>query len=453
MAAEFRFCYGCNERFTAEGSDPACPSCGQTLGSLKTAPTLDVQSAASRGGLDAGAPDPLIGTRLDNYRVESLAGKGGMARVYRAFHLGLERPCALKVMNPSLVDTSHEFLSMFIAEARAAASLVHPNIVTVHNIGEARDLNFIEMEYIEGDSSTKLLDQSQSDPVQATSFMMQIAAGLGEAHRKDIVHRDLKPGNVLVTPDGVAKLADFGLAKQVVGSNMGIVGTPHFMAPELFDGGPASRESDVYAAGVSFYLLLTGKLPFAATTLPEVAARHREGAIPDVRQLAPEATFEAFEIVETCLAKSKDARFSHAEELQSALAVLLGKLRRVDVLLREALPEYDIRSVDDDAFELTVALPQERKQRVVVDKHNDLVRISSLCAPVRDSYVHLALELNATLTHGAIAIRKHEGTPYFVMTDMFPLATCDAAEMRRTVLAIAKWGDAIEKTLTDGDVN
>lgn len=420
---------------------------------MDTAPSLELKGGSAGDPPTGHGPERLIGTRLANYRVESLAGKGGMAHVYRAFHLGLERPCALKVMNPSLVDTSHEFLSMFIAEARAAASLVHPNIVTVHNIGDVSGMHFIEMELIEGESSAGLVDRSQNDPVAATSLMAQVAAGLSEAHEKGIVHRDLKPGNVLVTEAGVAKLADFGLAKRVIGSDLGIVGTPHFMAPELFDGRPASRQSDIYAAGVSFYLMLTGKLPFAAKTLTEVATRHREEPIPDARQYAPGVTEDAFQILETCLAKSKDGRFAHALELHGALQVLLGKLRRVDRLLVEAMPELEVRTLPGETYELVVPLPRGRKQRVIVDKEADLVRISSLCAAASTDYMHLALELNANLTHGAIAIREHVGRPFFVLTDIYPLATLDAAELRRSILAIAKWGDAVENTLTGRDVH
>ena len=376
-----------------------------------------------------------------------------MARVYRAFHLGLERPCALKIMNPSLKPSRATSTSRCSSPRRAPRPRWSiPNIVTVHNIGDARELHYIEMEFVDGESPSRLLEQRQLDATEATGIMMQIVAGLSEAHAKEIVHRDLKPGNVLLSPDGVAKLADFGLAKRVVGAEDTIAGTPHFMAPELFEGRAASRESDIYAAGVSFYYLLTGKLPYVAQSLPGVAERHRTAPVPDARELRSDVPEQAAEIVRVCLAKDPDGRYAHGQELHAALSGLLGRLRRLDTLLQEALPEMVVQPLGGEMYGVVVPVADGRQQRVIIDKQEDLVRVSSLCAEVRDDYVRRALELNASLSHGAVAIREHDGRPFFVMTDVYPLASCDAMELRRTVLAIAESGDAVERTLTGRDV-
>src|SRR6185436_2755528 len=200
-----------------------------------------------------GERDPLIGTDLDIYRIDALLGRGGMGLVYLAHHRDLQRPCALKVLQPELAAEDQDYVDRFVNEGRAAAALVHPNVITVHAVGQERGLYFLEMEFVPGRSLRQLIeDEQRLSPLRATALAARSADGLAEAHRIHIIHRDLKPDNVLLTLQGVPKLADFGLAKRVRRNGEGTVpeglcDTPHFMAHELFQRPPAGPATDVYA--------------------------------------------------------------------------------------------------------------------------------------------------------------------------------------------------------------
>lgn len=215
MARSLFFCYGCNERFeTGEDADARCPLCGESLDDMATVPTAAAGAAGDREALPTSArrsTDALIGGVLESYRVDGYLGSGGMARVYRAFHSRLERPCALKVLSPELAERSPELIDAFLAEARAAASLVHPNVVTVHNVGEDAGVHFIELELVAGRSLHRLVvEDGPLPPGRAAALLGQAITGLAEAHRQGLVHRDLKPANVLLQERRPAKLADFG---------------------------------------------------------------------------------------------------------------------------------------------------------------------------------------------------------------------------------------------------
>ena len=189
--------------------------------------------------------DSLIGRRIGQYRVDSVLGRGTMAWVFKAKHLGLGRPCALKIMDPGLVERKPGLRNQFWAEARAAANLLHPHVVTIHNLGRVHGLHFIEMEYIRGGHTLResLVREGPLEPVRAATLARQVVMALGAAHDAGLVHRDIKPANVLLTPDGRAKLADFGLVRRLddlADGGAPLAGTPSFMAPELFKGTPAS---------------------------------------------------------------------------------------------------------------------------------------------------------------------------------------------------------------------
>jgi serine/threonine-protein kinase len=463
------YCGGCNEWFSAKqtGGATECEECGQPLVSLD-APTRPAGVSATGGGSRSGDDlRELVGRVLGGCRIEEFLGSGGTAHVFRAFHLGLERPCALKVLSPGPGLNHEEWIELFVHEARAAASLVHPNIVTVHNVGEERGYHFIELEYVEGRSLDALLARRERlDVRQATALMAQAVSGLAEAHDSGIVHRDVKPGNILVSARGEAKLSDFGLAKRVSGwtsrrGDRDIAGTPHFMAPELFEGSPASPRTDVYAAGVSFYRVLTGQLPFTAPSLPALASMHKRTVVPDPSALVEELPHGAKAVVSACLGKKPAARFEDGSVLAQELRALLGSLRSLDELVDAAVRGIkdlvDVHRASSSRFEIRVHLPGARTQTVNVERvegaiaGRPMVRVSSLCAPVNESYFRRALELNARLAHGSVAIEDHEGEPYFVMANIYPWDTCDPVEVRESVLEIAEWADAVEDTLTSRD--
>jgi serine/threonine-protein kinase len=463
------FCQGCNEKVAVRPVDRHCPLCGETLSPLQDAPTADFSDLAARGTYVGSYPeqssevDRLIGKRVSKYSIEAFLGKGGMARVYRATHLMLERPCAIKVLNPLLVQRNPDYVKMFFAEARAAASLVHPHVVTIHTIDHDDGLHLIEMEYVVGQSLQRMVEsRKRLEPIEALAVMVQIASALAEAHRFGMVHRDIKPANVLVTESGVAKLSDFGLAKRVARSGAAtsepLAGTPYFMAPELFEGQHANSASDVYAMGVTFYFLLTGHYPFVEHTVTELARMHYESPIPDIRQAVTEVSEQVATIVTRCLSKSPQDRYADASQLHGELLAAYRGLRSLESLVREALAHSSAPwQGQGNRFETVVPLANGRKQRVIVEAGckpplaDQIVRIYSPCAPATEGYYRSALELNAALSHGAIGIEPVDGQLYFVMGNAYPRSTCDPEEIRRSVLEIARHADQTERLLTGRD--
>src|SRR5512143_1793006 len=233
-------------------------------------------------------------TRLLNNRYELLEtlGKGGMAVVYRARDRMLERSVAVKVLREDYTKDP-TFLDRFRQEAKAAANLSHPNIVTVHDFGLDRGQLFIVMEYVPGkDLKTLLRQRGRFSLEEAIPLMVQACAGIGYAHRAGLIHCDIKPHNILVTPDRRLKVGDFGIARALASirpdEKVNVVwGSPQYFSPEQAAGGAPSPASDVYSLGVVMYEMLTGQLPFTASTPEELARMHREVPPPSPRKLNP----------------------------------------------------------------------------------------------------------------------------------------------------------------------
>lgn len=238
--------------------------------------------------------DPLVGATLDRrYFVESRIAGGGMATVYVAHDLRLDRRLALKVMHPSLAQDP-SFVQRFINEAHSVAKLSHPNVVQVFDQGEDQGHVFLAMEYVPGRTLRDLLkERGRLTPRQALNFMAPVLAALGAAHQAGMVHRDVKPENVLLTEDGRVKVADFGLARAVEQSNQGLtrtgtlMGTAAYLAPEQIEKGVADARSDVYAAGIMFYELLTGGQPHTGETPIAIAYQHVNEDVPRPSHFLP----------------------------------------------------------------------------------------------------------------------------------------------------------------------
>ncbi len=381
-----------------------------------------------------------------------------MAVVYRARHLGLGRPCALKIMDAGFDETQPGLRAQFWAEARAAANLVHPHVVTIHNLGSASGWHYIEMEYVPGGQTLRetLVKEGPLEPFKGAELARQISLALGAAHDSGLVHRDIKPANVLLTPDGKAKLADFGLVRRFEDLAKGcapLAGTPSFMAPELFKGTPAGPLSDIYALGVLLFHCLSGRLPFSAESVGELIQLHVAHPAPDIREHA-EIPDSLAEIVTRALAKSPGDRFGSAAELAQALDAALHRPRDTESLVREAASGLDcfIQGARD-TFRVIVALPGDRLQEVVIeatdegaDEHQ--LSVFSVCGPADPSFYASALELNNQLTYGSISIHNVLGSPMFVMSRNFPLDAVRAEDVRDAMLEIARRSDHIEKRLT-----
>jgi len=427
-------------------------------------PTIDSEIVADMPDDDAwdGPSDPFVDTEFDKYHIQKFLGQGGMARVYLAHDRALERPCAIKVLRDTTLARDSGAVAAFLGEARAAAALMHPHVVSIHTIGDQQGRHFIEMEYIDGPSlADHVRATGRLAALDATNFMLQICSALEVAHDMGMVHRDIKPANVMVARSTQAKLADFGLAKRIVKSDDAKVmlsGTPSYMAPELFKGTPASKSSDVYAIGVTYFALLTGYLPIEANSVNDLISFHDQSEVAKLGELAPDVPSPIIELIERSLAKLPSDRFADAKSLGLALRNVFGVLRGLDDLLDEALAgePVEIRR-QADHFEVKVALPDARTQRVIVElvcpaPANELVRIYSICGRAASHEYERALEMNAIIPHGALAIEEIDGNRYFVAVDTYPRATCDPFELRESVMTIAANADRLESQLHDGDV-
>jgi serine/threonine-protein kinase len=345
---------------------------------------------------------------------------------------------------------------------------VHPNIVTIHSIGQAQNLYYLEMEFVPGRSLRQLVeDEGRLNATRATEIAARIAAGLAAAHRAGIVHRDLKPDNVLLTVTSVPKIVDFGLAKRVrsksgTGSvaEQSLCGTPLFMAPELFHGTEATPASDIYALGVTYYRMLCGTFPFAGNTLAELMNTVTSTPLPNIRQVVPDLSLEVAEVLGLMLDKSIGNRPQTGTQAVQLLQAILGEARDLEVLLREAFRDDSrVEWVSaEDRHLLTVVLPENRRQRVVIEssRHGTaerLLQISSLCCTAKPAYYEQALRLNSEMPHGGIGVQDIDGEPQFLVLDTYPRATVDAEEIRRSVHEVASRADAIEKLLTGRDRN
>ena len=231
--------------------------------------------------MDTTVRDPLVGRVLDGrYRVGSRLARGGMATVYEAHDSRLDRVIALKVMHPSLADDD-EFVSRFIREAHSAARLSHPNVVAVYDQGADQGHVFLAMELVRGRTLRDLIrEHGHLSPRQSLEVLEPVLAALGAAHQAGIIHRDVKPENVLISDDGRIKVADFGLARAVTGHTSHttasgvLMGTVAYLSPEQVERGVADPRSDVYAAGILLYEMLTGLKPYDGETAIQVAYRH-----------------------------------------------------------------------------------------------------------------------------------------------------------------------------------
>ena len=404
----------------------------------------------------------LDGQTIDIYQCERLLGRGGMGVVYLARNERLHRHCALKVLSPRRMAHDVDYVRRFETEGRAVAALVHPNVVTAHATGLHEEFHYLEMEYVPGQSLQKEIDtQGSIGPIRATQMAVGIAEGLSAAHRLGIIHRDLKPDNVLVTPAGQPKIADFGLAKLVVAdSESRLVGTPHFMAPELFQGGEASTASDVFALGVCYYLMLTGKYPFEGDSLQSLMNSVMAGDYVGVRKHNSDIPLDMAECVALMLARSPDNRPRDGGAASQLLKAVLGAIRDLDTLVHEAFAHSSSITVEPNGngFRVHLKLPGQRSQSVFLENsdHNAgerLLLIYSVCCEAQTEFYESALRLNSEVLHGGLSIRDIDGQPSFVMVDTFPRATVTSEAIRRSVIEVACRADHIEKLLTGKDVN
>lgn len=281
--------------------------------------------------------DTLLNGR---YRLVEQQGSGGMAVIYKATDLALGRTVAVKILRPSLTNDP-EFLKRFRQEARNVANLSHPNIVTVHDVGQDGNTHYIVMEFIDGEDLKRLVRASAPFTLdRALSIAIKICAGVGYAHRAGLVHADVKPQNVLVTESDQVKVTDFGIAQALTGTKPHerkrvVWGSPHYFSPEQAQGEAPTPASDVYAIGIVLFEMLTGRLPFVGADQQELAMAHIRETPPDASGLNPNVPVHLDRILQKVMSKEPASRYRTADQLGR----ILISYRRQGQLTTDQVPE------------------------------------------------------------------------------------------------------------------
>src|SRR5919199_390517 len=276
----------------------------------------------------------VIGTLIsDRFRLEEKIGSGGMSTVYRAYDPTLERWVAIKLMHRD-ISTDPDQLERFRREARAVARLSHPHIVTVIDAGEDDGAPYIVFEYVPGETLKDGTRRVGRLPVpEAVAYAIEIGRALSCAHANRLVHRDVKPQNVLIDPDGRAKVTDFGIARSMEAKGLTatgrVLGTTDYVSPEQALGHQVTEQSDIYSLGIVLYEMLTGETPFGADTQVAVAMKHVREPLPDVQRRRPEVSAALAAVGERSTAKETRNRYSTAgqmvHDLEQVLAIEVAR--------------------------------------------------------------------------------------------------------------------------------
>jgi serine/threonine-protein kinase len=291
------------------------------------------------------------GQKIPGYKILGKLGAGAMATVYKAKQLSLDRMVAIKVL-PHKFSSNPQFIERFYAEGRAAAQLNHPNIVQAYDVGKSGEYHYFVMEYVDGrtvhDDIVKHKRLAERD---AVDMVMQIADALQHAHARGLIHRDVKPKNIMITKEGVAKLADMGLARAVSDKEMAeaeagkAFGTPYYISPEQIRGevniGPPA---DIYSLGATLYHMLTGNVPFEGKNPSAVMHRHLKESIVAPDHVNPKLSAGVSEVVEMMMAKDPRKRYQNCKDLLLDLkAVRAGQ--QPPLAHRDILPATDLKSL------------------------------------------------------------------------------------------------------------
>ncbi|KQO99745.1 serine/threonine protein kinase [Leifsonia sp. Leaf264] len=346
--------------------------------------------------------DPMLGRLIDGrYQVRSRIARGGMATVYLATDLRLERRVAIKIMHGHLAD-DNTFKSRFVQEARSAARLAHPNVVNVFDQGQDSDMAYLVMEYLPGITLRDLLkDYGRLTPEQTIDIMSAVLSGLAAAHKAGIVHRDMKPENVLLADDGRIKLGDFGLARAAsanTATGQALLGTIAYLSPELVTRGVADARSDIYALGIMMYEMLTGEQPFVGEAPMQIAYQHANEQVPRPSSRVPTTPRGLDDLVVWATARDPENRPRDAR-------VMLERLRDVEKLVR------DPAGASAEGVAPTVVLPSAPLTASGDDETQILTHVQ---APGRHRTGPVAADASAELA-GATRTRARRGYWLFAL--------------------------------------
>src|SRR5436305_14115779 len=300
------------------------------------------------------------------YQVEARIGDGAMGVVYRAVEPALERRVAIKSLRAQMLageepEVAREYRARFLQEARAAAALSHPGAATIYRIGEEEGTPYIAMEWLEGNTLERLIqEEGKLPPDRAVRLLIDLLGTLDAAHRNGVVHRDIKPANLVLLPDGRLKVTDFGIARlkgsDLVKTQAGFVlATPRFAAPEQLRGEDVDGRADLFAAGILLFHLLTGRFPFGGTDFLQVASAVFRDAPTPLRSIDPTLSPALAAVVEKALAKDREARYGTAAEMAAALAAALSPTVAVAAQRPVEERSASLRDLPAETFRAAVA--------------------------------------------------------------------------------------------------
>lgn len=306
-------------------------------------------------------PDPYVGLLLDEYRLEELLGQGGMASVYRALDIHLNRYVAIKIV-ASPYQKDHDYLLRFEREARAIAQLEHPHVIRLYRYGEAQGLLYMAMQYVEGTDLERIIDsyRKTGDYMEVEDILRitrEITSALDYIHSRGVIHRDVKSSNVMLDMNGRAILADFGLVLRMQSGTRGeVFGSPHYLAPEqAISSAQAVPQSDLYSLGIILFEMFTGKFPFDAPDPLDIAMLHIQQAAPMPRSFRPELSIGIEKVILKALAKKPEDRYPTGKDLADALdrAVQLSGSPKETI----AMPQQTTKTIPE-----RIALDSQRQQ-------------------------------------------------------------------------------------------
>ena len=306
-----------------------------------------------------GLEGKIIGNR---YEIIEKIGNGGMATVYRAKDMTLKRNVAVKVLKDEFT-TDEEFIKRFNIEAQSAASLTHPNIVSIYDVGNEESIYYIVMELVQGKTLKQIIDEDGVLPWKwSLNIAIQIASALETAHKNNIVHRDIKPHNIIITEDGIAKVTDFGIAKAVSNSTITAFGTTigsvHYFSPEHARGGFTDAKSDLYSLGVVMYEMLTGRVPFDADTPVSIALKHMQEKPVEPIKLNPAIPYSVNKIILKAMQKDTNLRYQSATEM----------LRDLSLALKDPEGHFVKENIDMNGY--TQVIPTLSQEKIKTENEN-----------------------------------------------------------------------------------
>jgi len=274
----------------------------------------------------------LAGQKIAGYHLLTRIGVGGMGEVYKATQMALGRQVALKILTPDLT-ADRSFVERFLAEARAAGRLNHPNVIGVHEVGEENSVYFLSMEFVGGGSVQDLISRGRKlGQLQATEIVLQSSRALEYAEKVGIVHCDIKPDNLMLTEAGEVRLADLGIAKSLnekgkADQSEGVFGSPHYMAPEQARGLPLDSRADIYSLGVTFYRMLSGKVPFTGKDAKEIMEKQVFDDPPSLQKLEPGCAPMVYHCADRMMRKKPGERYQAATSLIRDLERAVDEIR------------------------------------------------------------------------------------------------------------------------------